>query len=223
MEGILLVNKPQGKTSFDLIRILRKRLQVQKIGHAGTLDPLATGIMILLIGRRYTKLSEKFLSSDKEYKASIFLGSSTDTLDAEGNVTNTSSHIPELDDIVRVLSQFQGEIEQVPPMFSAKKWRGKKLYELARKKQVIPRLPVKIILETSLISYAYPYLDIKVACSKGTYIRSLADDIGRALGCYAHLAQLTRTRSGTFSINECVEGFQLNNLEYDLSPYLRTL
>jgi tRNA pseudouridine55 synthase len=216
IEGILLIDKPQGWTSFSLIRLLRKRLGVQKIGHAGTLDPLATGLMVLLIGRRYTRLSEKFLCNDKEYNAIICLGITTDTYDREGRVLEQSSTIPTFDDIEQVLKDFQGEIEQIPPMFSAKKRQGKKLYELARKGQEIPREPVKVRLDIALISYSYPYLELRVACSKGTYIRSLAFDVGKRLGCGAHLASLRRTRSGPFEVSDGITEKELNSTECHL-------
>lgn len=204
-EGILLVNKPKGVTSFSLVGLLRKRLGVKKIGHAGTLDPLATGVMVMLVGRNYTKLSDQLLSKDKEYVAEIFMGKSTDTYDAEGQVTHESKKIPTLEEIVKALESFQGEIEQIPPMFSAKKVNGKKLYELARKGKMIERKSVKIEVKTELLSYNYPYLHLKIACSKGTYIRSIAHDLGTLLGCGAHLSNLQRTKSGTYSIEECID------------------
>src|ERR1700722_14474450 len=124
-EGLLLVNKPQGKTSFSLIRSLRKLTGVKKIGHAGTLDPFATGVMVILIGKNYTRLSDEFLLSDKEYLAEIYLGVSTDTYDCDGKVVARSKKIPSMEEVQKTLLQFQGEIDQVPPMFSAKKIKGK--------------------------------------------------------------------------------------------------
>lgn len=208
-QGILLVNKPKGKTSFSLVGALRKILKVKKIGHAGTLDPLATGVMVMLIGREATRLSNTFLESDKEYCAEIRLGISTDTYDAEGQVVQQSELVPSDEAIKQVLSQFQGEIEQVPPMFSAKKHQGKKLYEIARKGNTVERLPVKVRVKTTFIDYHYPYLNLIVACSKGTYIRSIAQEIGERLGCGAHLSGLQRTRSGTFELRDCFDGERL--------------
>lgn len=205
----MLVNKPKGRTSFDLVYELRKILGVKKIGHAGTLDPFATGVMIMLIGRNYTKLSDQFLTSDKEYLAELHLGASTDTYDLDGQVVATSDHIPTLEEIQMALTHFQGEIEQIPPMFSAKKIKGKKLYELARQGVEIERKPVKIQLTTDLISYDYPKLTLQVKCSKGTYIRSIAFDLGNRLGCLAHLTGLIRTRSGCFVLDDCVDGKEL--------------
>lgn len=211
VEGILLVNKPKGLTSFSLVATLRKRLGVKKIGHAGTLDPFATGVMVMLIGRNYTRLSDQFLLKDKEYIAEAFLGASTDTYDSEGIIQSNSDLIPTLEDIQTVLMGFQGDIEQIPPMFSAKKINGKKLYELARKGQEVVRAPVKIHVIIQLISYQYPFLQLKVECSKGTYIRSLAHDIGQKLGCGAHLTNLQRTKSGSFYLEDCVDGTALRD------------
>lgn len=204
IEGILLVDKPPGSTSFKLVHVLRKRLGVKKIGHAGTLDPFATGVMVMLIGRRYTRLSNQFLSSDKEYLAEVYLGKTTDTYDSDGVVTSQSSKMPTLEEIQDALSFFQGEIEQVPPMYSAKKIQGKKLYELARKGIEVERSAVKIKLETHLIRYHFPYLELRIVCSKGTYIRSIAHDLGCKLGCGAHLTNLKRTRSGIFQLKDCI-------------------
>jgi len=206
IEGILIVNKPKGKTSFSLVYELRKCLGVKKIGHAGTLDPFATGVMVMLIGRNYTRLSDQFLTSDKEYIAHVFLGVETDTYDCEGQITATSESIPSIQEIEEQIKLFQGEVEQIPPMFSAKKQNGKKLYELARKGETVERKPCKVTLSTEILSYTYPHLVLKVACSKGTYIRSIAHDLGVILGCGAHLTDLTRTRSGNFVIEDSIDG-----------------
>lgn len=204
VEGILLLNKPVGKTSFQLVATLRKKLGVRKIGHAGTLDPFATGVMVMLIGRNYTKLSDQFLCNDKEYVAEVKLGIATDSHDCDGEVIATSDLIPSLHDIEKALEYFQGDIEQVPPMFSAKKVNGKKLYEMARKGQTIERKAVKITVRTDLLEYSYPFVRIRVSCSKGTYIRCIAHELGQHLGCGGHLTALERTRSGKFPIGDCV-------------------
>ena len=219
-EGILLVNKPQGRTSFSLIRSLRKLTGIKKIGHAGTLDPFATGVMVMLVGREYTRLSDKLLFQDKEYLANVCLGVSTDTYDCDGKVVARSKKEPSNDEICPVLAKFQGEIEQIPPMFSAKKVKGKKLYELARKGETIERKPAKVYVKTEFISYTYPNLTLRISCSKGTYIRSIAHEIGELLGCGAHLSQLNRTRSGTFSLEECVDGNLLDQTNFDITPHL---
>lgn len=218
-EGILLINKPKGCTSFKLVQMLRKRLNVKKIGHAGTLDPFATGVMVMLIGKKYTRLSDTFLSNDKEYVAEVFLGSTTDTYDLEGKVIAQSPIIPTLEEIQTALQDFQGEIEQTPPMYSAKKVQGKKLYELARKGIEIPRKSVKIHIETLLVRYEYPFLELQIKCSKGTYIRSVGHDLGIKLGCGAHLTQLKRTRSGRFLLENCIEEKDIFSPDVHLPDY----
>lgn len=219
-EGILLINKPEGRTSFSLIRALRKLTGIKKIGHAGTLDPFATGVMVLLIGRDYTRLSDKLLFQDKEYFGSVSLGVSTDTYDCDGKVVARSKKIPTLEEIQEIVMKFQGEIEQVPPMFSAKKVQGKKLYEIARKGISIERAPAKIQLTTEILSYEYPNLNLRIACSKGTYIRSVAHEIGQMLGCGAHLSKLNRTRSGNFCLEKCLDGQLLDQPGFDITPFL---
>lgn len=205
LEGILLLNKPKGCTAFSLVSLLRRRLGIKKIGHSGTLDPFATGVMVMLIGRNFTRQSDQFLCQDKEYHAEVYLGISTDTYDCDGKIVSQSESIPTLEEIQKAIAHFQGEIFQTPPMYSAKKQNGKKLYELARQGKTVERLPVKIRLATTFESYAYPYLSLKVSCSKGTYIRSIAHDLGQLLGIGAHLSQLRRVRSGQFLIQDCLD------------------
>lgn len=223
LEGILLVNKPQGKTSFSIIRSLRKLTGIKKIGHAGTLDPFATGVMVLLIGRHYTRLSDNLLCQDKEYKAEVCLGVSTDTYDCDGKVVAQSKKVPSLQEIEKILLHFQGEIEQIPPMYSAKKIGGKKLYELAREGITIERSAAKVQLHTQFLNYTYPHLTLRVRCSKGTYIRSIAHEMGVLLGCGAHLSQLQRTKSGQFSLEECLDGKFLDEANFNIAPYLRKI
>lgn len=206
LEGILLVNKPKGKTSFSLITALRKILNVQKIGHAGTLDPMATGVMVLLVGKKFTTLSDQLLSSDKEYIAEITLGITTDTYDADGKVVFESSEVPTLATLEEALKKFQGKVEQTPPMFSAKKQNGKKLYELAREGKTVERQKVTLDMTVDLIHYEYPKATLSIACSKGTYVRSIAHDLGQMVGSGAHLSDLVRSRSGSFAIGQCMEG-----------------
>jgi tRNA pseudouridine55 synthase len=217
-EGILLVDKARGSTSFHLVSILRRLTRVEKIGHAGTLDPFATGVMVMLIGRNYTRLSDQFLTSDKQYLATLHLGIATDSFDIDGEVVSKSDLVPTLEEVQKALLSFQGEILQVPPMFSAKKVQGKKLYDLARKGLSIEREPVKVTLTTRLLRYEYPELEIEVSCSKGTYIRSIADDLGKLLGSFAHLSKLSRTRSGAFTLSQCLPQEALANL--DINPHL---
>jgi len=212
--GILLINKPRGKSSFFLVAVLRRLLKVKKIGHAGTLDPFATGVMVLLVGKKYTTLSNQFLGAEKEYIATVRLGIETDSYDCDGQILHENSAIcPTEEELTAALTHFQGDVLQIPPMFSAKKKEGKKLYELARKGVTIEREPVKVTMQTELLSYSYPEVVLKVNCSKGTYIRSIAHDLGKLLGCGAHLTALQRTKSGSFLLSECIDGTLLP--EYD--------
>jgi tRNA pseudouridine55 synthase len=224
-EGILPVDKPRGQTAFSLVRRLRNLLHVRKIGHAGTLDPFATGVMVMLIGKKYTQLSNSFLNSDKEYLACVCLGITTNTFDCEGQKLEHSALIPMLSDLNIVLRKFQGTIQQVPPMYSAKKLKGKKLYEYARQGIIVERQPVQVSVELEVISYAYPHLDLKVKCSKGTYIRSLAHDIGKELGCGGHLLSLQRIRSGDIRLKDCLNGYDLFERDFypaSINQYLTT-
>lgn len=219
--GILLIDKPKGNTSFSLIRFLRKRLNIKKIGHAGTLDPFATGVMVFLIGRNFTRLSDRFLNEDKEYVTQVHLGVTTDSFDKDGKITGYSEKLPSLEDIEAAVAKFQGKVMQTPPMFSAKKVNGRKLYELAREGKTIERKPVEVELQTTILNYEYPFLDLKVCCSKGTYIRSIANDLGAMLGCGGHLSQLERVRSGQFTIHDCIRSEQLYDDDFDLTAAIR--
>lgn len=205
-QGVLLVDKPRGKTSFSLVSVLRKRTGVQKIGHAGTLDPFATGLMILLIGKEFTRLSDSYLSTEKEYEAQLTLGTSTDSYDCDGQITVTSTHIPTLVDIEIALQNFQGNVQQIPPMFSAKKMNGKPLYKWARKGIEITRPAIEVTMRTTLLRYDYPFLSLHVVCSKGTYIRSIAHDLGVYLGCGAYLSELRRLRCGSYHVSQSIPG-----------------
>lgn len=222
-KGILLVDKAAGSTSFHLVSILRRLTGIEKIGHAGTLDPFATGVMVMLIGRDYTCRSNEFLCSDKEYRATLQLGITTDTYDLEGTITSQSDQIPTLKELHLALLPFQGEISQIPPMYSAKKVQGQKLYDLARKGITIERKPAQVKVSIRLIQYTYPHVQIEVSCSKGTYIRSLAHDIGQVLGCGAHLLELTRIRSGSFHIDQSIPQAHLKVAGFDITPHLRHL
>jgi len=206
MDGIIVVNKKKGPSSFRIVSQVKKLIGGGRVGHGGTLDPLATGVLVVLIGRG-TKKTSSFLTADKEYTARICLGITTDTLDAEGTViTKKAPPRYSTDEVLEVLRSFEGEILQTPPTYSALKQRGRKMYELARKGIPVepsPR-PVKIH-SIKLLDYRNPWVAIKVECSKGTYIRALARDIGEKLGCGAYLAELTRTRVGRFRLEDCVE------------------
>jgi tRNA pseudouridine55 synthase len=208
-EGLLLVNKSKGRSSFSLVSTLRRLLNIQKIGHAGTLDPLATGVMVMLIGKSYTRLSNCFLTEEKEYRTTLHLGIETDSFDSEGRVLFQSERVPSQEEVESALKSFQGKVLQIPPMFSAKKIQGKRLYKLARKGIQVDRAPIEISLSTKLLSYTYPEISLEVTCSKGTYIRSIAHDIGALLECGAHLTALERTRSGSFHLSDCIDDTQL--------------
>ena len=215
-EGILLVNKQINKTSFSIVSLLRKVLKKKKIGHSGTLDPLADGLMIMLIGSKYTRLSNHFTSLGKEYLATLHLGQITDTYDSEGEIKIVSSKKPSLKDILEVLKNFQGQVLQVPPMYSAKKINGQKLYNLARKGITIEREPVSINLQTKLIKYDYPYLTLQIICSKGTYVRTIANDIGVQLKCGAFLKNLTRKRIGNFHLHDAIDQAKIENSKEEI-------
>ncbi|MEM7174442.1 MAG: tRNA pseudouridine(55) synthase TruB [Chlamydiota bacterium] len=221
-EGILLVDKECGKTSFQLVSLLRKKSGIRKIGHAGILDPFASGVMILLIGRPFTRQAETLINQDKEYLATVKLGETTDTFDCDGNITATNDTIvPSEPTIADVVGQFQGKTTQIPPMFSAKKVGGQKLYHLARKGIEVERKPIEIKLITTILNYDYPYLKLKIACSKGTYIRTLAHDIGNALGTGAHLTALRRTRCGAFTLKDCIDSKSLAAPSCSYTDHLR--
>lgn len=220
-EGILLVDKERGRTAFYLVKVLRKLTGIRKIGHAGILDPFATGVMVMLIGRSYTKLSDRFIGHDKEYEAIVKLGEATDTFDCDGTITSECSEIPSHEAIQEALMKFQGHIEQIPPMFSAKKVQGQKLYKLARQGLEIERKPIQIRVNTQLLEYAYPFLKLRIDCSKGTYIRSIAHDLGEVLGVGAHLTSLTRTRSGSFKLKDCIDAKSLSDPSFSYMNHLR--
>lgn len=211
-KGILLVDKPEGITSFKIVHILRKLTGIQKIGHAGTLDPFATGLMIMLVGKEFTTKSDTFMNYDKQYHAQVFLGSATDSYDKTGTVTHEDSRVPTLLELEEALAKFQGSVEQIPPMYSAKKIQGQKLCDLARRGITVERAPQKVHIKIELVSYSYPFVNLIVDCSKGTYIRSLAYDIGIALGTYAHLSALRRTRIGSYFIEDATTVDNLSTL-----------
>jgi tRNA pseudouridine55 synthase len=204
IDGGLLLDKPVGITSNRALQQAKKLLGARKAGHAGTLDPLASGLLILLFGEA-TKLAAHLLDDDKEYLATVKLGEKTTTADAEGELIETRPVAVSAAGLARVLQAFKGEIEQVPPMHSALKRGGVPLYELARKGTTVAREARRVrIGDLDIINFRPPYLEIRVACSKGTYVRTLAEDIGEALGTCAHLAALRRTGSGRFRVEDAV-------------------
>lgn len=200
-DGILLVDKPPKLTSHDVVDKVRRHFGFKKVGHCGTLDPLATGLLILVLGKA-TKLSEKLLSDNKDYEGTLRLGITTDSQDADGKVTKTNEVPPLTEEQIRqTFGKFVGDIYQTPPMVSAIKQGGKPLYKLARKGIEVAREPRLVhIFEFRVTETALPDIKFLLRCSKGTYVRTLCDDIGNVLGCGGHLAQLRRIRSGSFSI-----------------------
>ena len=223
MEGILIVDKPQGLTSHDVVDLIRKKFGLKKVGHAGTLDPMATGVLVVLIGK-YTKSSDLFLRDDKEYDATLFLGAVSDTGDAWGRVEKSGeTENISVKNIEGVFNKFMGEIEQIPPSYSAVKFKGKKLYELARKGINVKVEPRKVLIkELKITGINMPEVSFVVTCSKGTYIRQLSSDIGSLLGCGAHLSRLRRTRSGSFRIDEAVGVDELKRIDsVELEKHLK--
>jgi tRNA pseudouridine55 synthase len=227
--GILIINKPKGWTSFDVVAKIRNKLGVKKVGHTGTLDPMATGVLVLCLGKA-TKLAQKITGYDKEYIAQITLGATSNTDDAEGVITKSkprnskigmnnhaisskndsnnefqaSSLTPPSQQILEgLLKEFTGKIQQVPPQFSAKKVDGKRAYAMARKGQSVDLKPVEVTIhELELLEYKWPILGLRVHCSKGVYVRALARDIGERLGVGGYLSSLVRTRVGDYSLDQ---------------------
>ncbi|MBR0469949.1 MAG: tRNA pseudouridine(55) synthase TruB [Clostridia bacterium] len=202
MNGIIIVDKPQGKTSHDIVYAIRRLTGIKKVGHTGTLDPMATGVLPICIGSA-TKVADMLTLSDKAYTAEFVLGKTTDTLDAEGEVLTESKVNVTGDEIRAAVMSFVGEIEQIPPMYSAIKQNGKKLYELARQGIEVERKPRKVTINSiDILEINGKTVTIDVSCSKGTYIRTLCADIGERLGTGAYMTKLRRTKTGIFAISE---------------------
>jgi tRNA pseudouridine55 synthase len=223
LSGFLLVDKPAGLTSHDVVDQVRRVAKTRAVGHAGTLDPFATGLLILGIGKA-TKGLSSFVGLPKTYEVVVRLGATSDTFDREGQITENAAGMPTQDEVERVLSQFRGGYEQKAPLFSAKKIKGKKLYELARAGTATEELrPSKQVEITTLhiLDYQPPRLKLIVACSSGTYIRSLADDIGRALGVGAYAVELRRTKIGDYSVEQALPlgSLATDALSQALLPY----
>ncbi len=202
---ILNVHKPTGITSHDVVDRVREISGIKKVGHAGTLDPFATGVLVILVGRGATRQSDELMQLEKEYHARIRLGSESSTADRDGLITEVDieREIPDRSEVEYVVSQFQGEIEQIPPMHSAVKVEGKKLYELAREGKEIVRDPRQVYIERiDVAEYEYPYLTITLTCHSGVYVRTLAEDIGDMLGTSAYLEELERTRVGEYHVSD---------------------
>lgn len=213
MEGILLVDKPADHTSHDVVARLRGKLRMKRVGHAGTLDPMATGLLIMLVGKA-TRVSQYLTSLDKEYEGTIELGKVTDTQDAEGEVLETIP-VPAFTEaeIRTSVTSFLGDQYQTPPMYSAVKVDGVPLYKSARKGEEVEREPRFIrVMSWDITRFALPHLDFRLRCTKGTYVRTLAHDLGRKLGCGAHLAALRRTASDKFHVSQALTLDQINAL-----------
>jgi len=213
IDGVLLVDKAQEMTSHDAVAITRRTLNTKKVGHCGTLDPLATGLLIITIGRG-TKIQDLLMSEDKEYVGTLKLGESTDSQDAQGEVTETYP-VPVLSrfDIQTAFDQFKGDFYQTPPMVSAIKKDGVPLYKLARQGKTVEREPRFVRVYASEINeIRLPEVDFRVVCSKGFYVRTYAHEIGQNLGCGAHLTALRRTKSGRFSVDGAVTIEELKTL-----------
>ncbi len=216
--GLICINKPKGMTSHDAVNRIRKLYNTKKVGHTGTLDPMAEGVLIVLIGRA-AKASDYLLSQTKEYIAKIKLGVTSDTLDITGNVVKSrySAPLPDAEKIKETLKRFEGDIMQTPPMYSAIKIDGKKLYELARQGVSVERQARQITIHA--LEYLGSESDdthiIRISCSKGTYIRTLCDDIGAALECGALMSGLVRTKNGVFTLDNCFTFEELEEMSHD--------
>lgn len=230
VSGVLVVDKPIGLTSHDVVQIIRRGTGIRRAGHTGTLDPRASGVLVVLIGPA-VRLSEYVSASDKRYQATIRLGSSTDTYDAEGVVTESAAweNITE-EQFNEVLQKFVGEIEQVPPPYSAVKVKGKHAYDMAREGEEVDLEPRTIhVYSLEILEWAPPEVVIDVYCSSGTYVRSLANDLGKELGCGAHLIGLRRTKSGRFTLRDAIplrklqESFEAGSWYRNLIPAAEAL
>lgn len=214
MFGFLNVYKPKGKTSHDVVAILRRVTKIKQIGHTGTLDPFAEGVLPICIGKA-TRLIE-YLNDDKAYIGTVQLGKSTTTYDLEGETVDVSDKTPDLEEIENELNNFRGDIEQLPPIYSAIKVNGKKLYEYARKGEGVEIKPRSVnISDLKILNYDKEnrILELYIKCSKGTYIRSLAHDLGKNLGCFGHLIKLVRVKAGDFEVENSIKLEDLADIE----------
>jgi len=229
LDGAILVDKPVGPTSHDVVDAIRRKFGIKKVGHCGTLDPNATGLLIIVLGRG-TKLSEKLMSDDKVYEGTIKFGETTDSYDADGELTG-SLPVPPITSggLNEASAMFVGDLMQTPPMVSAVKVKGVPLYKLARKGLEVPREPRLVhIYHFRFTDYQEPIGTFKIACTKGTYVRSIAHELGQKLGCGAHLATLRRTVSGKFDVTDArpldeILKFSTSELEKRVIPFLKLL
>jgi len=236
MDGVLNINKPANMTSHDVVAQLRRLLNEKKVGHTGTLDPDATGVLPLCFGKA-TKIIQFLHDNEKEYEGTITLGIATDTLDASGEILeiSDSTHV-KLDEVKSLFKSFVGEMDQIPPMVSAIKVQGKRLYKMARQGITVNREPRKIhIYELELIDFykekeprvdpsqLFTRIDFRVRCSRGTYVRALASDIGKTLGCDGHLSRLTRTKSGIFELKDSIKLEEVQTAPQDAIQSMRSI
>jgi len=220
LDRVLVVDKPSGMTSHDVVQRVRRSSRVKKVGHTGTLDPAATGVLVLLMGRA-TRLAQFFVNDDKEYRGHMVLGVTTDSQDADGRVLEKGDPsgvtLPEIEN---AFAQFVGEIEQVPPMVSAVKHEGTPLYVLARKGVVVDREARRIVVQKlEVTGFESPRVEFEIVCSSGTYVRTIASDVGELLGCGAHLGELSRTRVGVFGVEQMASLGELERARRDLSSF----
>lgn len=227
LDGALLIDKPAGPTSHDVVDAIRRQFQVRKVGHCGTLDPNATGLLIIVLGRA-TKLSEKLMSSDKVYEGTIKFGETTDSFDADGELVASLPVPPAtVEQLNELAATFIGDQMQMPPMVSAIKKNGVPLYKLARKGIEVERQPRLIhIYSYRFTAYTEPIGHFRVACTKGTYVRTLAQELGQKVGCGAHLATLRRTVSGKFDVADAISldaalRLSVAELEKRVIPFLK--
>lgn len=224
ISGVLVIDKPSGMTSHDVVNTVRRLARTRRVGHAGTLDPMATGVLVVLVGPA-TRLSRFAMHGNKRYRSVVRLGETTNTYDADGDITERSPVTADQAEIRTALAAFEGPIQQIPPMYAAIKVKGRKLYELARQGKEIEREPRTITIhDIDILDWQPPDLTLEIACSPGTYIRSLAHDLGQKLGCGGHIKELRRVTSGPFTIAqarplaELEELYQDGNLEEALLP-----
>ncbi|MFZ5807341.1 MAG: tRNA pseudouridine(55) synthase TruB [Verrucomicrobiota bacterium] len=212
LDGLLLVDKPTRATSHDVVDFVRRKFSQKKVGHCGTLDPLATGLLMIVVGKA-TKVQDLLMSEDKEYRGAMKLGESTDTQDADGKIIETKP-VPTLEKVVieKVFEEFLGDFYQTPPMVSALKKDGVPLYKLARQGKVVEREPRLVhVYEYKILKIELPEIEFHLRCSKGFYVRTYCHDIGQKLGSGAHLVRLIRTRSGNFSLEKAVSWEQMQS------------
>jgi tRNA pseudouridine55 synthase len=214
LDGLLLVDKPPGRTSHDIVDFVRRRFHQRKVGHCGTLDPIATGLLMLVIGRA-TRVQDLLMAEDKEYEGTLKLGESTDTQDAQGKILETKP-VPPFDQatIEAAFQKFSGEFDQIPPMVSAIKKDGVPLYKLAREGKTIDRPPRRVRVDRyEILEIALPIVRFRIHCTKGFYVRTYCNDLGVLLGCGGHMSALTRTRSGNFELSKAVRWPDLETAE----------